>query len=135
MNTEFQKSIELALAIYEKDFILRCQLFSFAWWKGRILAVGRNQAKTHSLNLRNPIYVNGKIYQFKNMCAELNLFLKLKSRTNIPFEKISIINVRLDRNLQVRMSRPCNSCFNLVNYLRPKSLYYSTQDGNFERYC
>lgn len=132
---EFNKSIDLAYALYEKDYEVRCQVFSFGWFKGRIVAIGRNRLKTHTLNLRNPIRdLNNRIINEKSTCAELNLFIKLRNKTNIPFNKISIYNVRLDRNLQVKNSRPCLSCDSLISFLSPREIYFTNDSGNFERY-
>lgn len=134
MVNEFIKSIELSRALFEPNFELRCSVFAFAWRKGKLLAVGRNQNKTHTLNLRNPIYINGRAHELKNICAELSLYIKLKNKTNIPFNKITIINVRIDRNLQVKMACPCNSCRSLLQYHRPKRLYYTNDSGRFVSY-
>lgn len=131
MNS-FQKSIELALADFELDYENRVQVFSFAWLRNRLVGMAKNDNRTHPLNLINGFKFRN---QSKGSCAELRLFLKIKNRTNIPFNKLDIINVRLTRNLEVRMSHPCPSCVNLIKYLRPKSLYYSNDLGKFERYC
>ena len=130
----FNKSLEIANALWEKDCKIRCQVFSMAFWKSRLLAVSKNNARTHPLNLRNPIYFNGIRYDDKGSCAELNLFIKLRNTTNIPFSKITIVNVRLDRNKRIAMSRPCISCSNLIKYLAPKNVYFTNEYGEFEIY-
>lgn len=134
MANQLQKALELSRALFDPDFELRCQHFSFAFYKGRIMAVGRNQNKTHTLNLRNPLRFNDKVFEQKRMCSELSLFLTLKNKTNIPFHKISIINIRLDRNAFPCMSRPCESCRNLIKYLKPKELFYTDERGEFLPY-
>lgn len=135
MNYEFRKSLETAAALFDPDYPLRCQVFSFGWFKKRLIAVGRNQDKTHPLNLVNVLrFDTGKIHRDKGVCSELNLILRLKKTTNIPFDKITIVNVRLDKNKNVKMSRCCNSCQSLIRYIQPKALYYTNDLGIFEKY-
>ena len=135
MQYEFRKSLETAAALFDPDYPLRCQVFSFGWVKSRLIAVGRNQDKTHPLNLINVLrFDTGEIHRNKLTCAELNLCQKLKRTTNIPFDKITIVNLRLDKNRKVKMSRPCNSCRSLISYCSPKALYYTDDNGNFQKY-
>lgn len=135
MNYEFRKSLETAAALFDPDYPIRCQVFSFAWSRGRLIAVGRNQNKTHPLNLINVLrFDTGEIHRDKLTCAELSLAIKIKKTTNIPFEKITIVNVRLDKNKNVKMSRPCNSCSSLCAFIQPKALYYTNDLGVFEKY-
>lgn len=135
MNYEFRKSLETAAALFDPDYPLRCQVFSFGWFKKRLIAIGRNQDKTHPLNLINVLrFDTGEIHRNKGCCAELGLCQKIKKTTNIPFNKITVVNVRLDKNSKVKMSRPCNSCFSLFRYLKPKSVYFTNDFGKFEEY-
>lgn len=131
---EFEKSIELARALWQPNYENRCQHFSFAFYKGRVLGIGRNKSRTHPVNLRNPVYFNGRINEFKGICSELSLFLAIKSKTNIPFSKLVVVNVRIDKNLSIKMSRPCLSCSSLLAYLKPKKLYFTNSSGGFELY-
>lgn len=135
MQREFNKALETAQALFDPNYPIRCQVFSFAFFRGRLIAVGRNQDKTHPLNLINVLRFNtGEIHRNKLTCAELNLAIRLKRTTNIPFDKITIVNVRLDKNRKVKMSRPCNSCSSLCAFIQPKALYYTNDFGQFEKY-
>lgn len=135
MQREFTKALETAQALFDPNYHTRVQVFSFGFHRGRLIAVGRNKDKTHPLNLVNVLrFDTGEIHRDKGCCAELGLFLRLKKTTNIPFDKISIVNVRLDKGRNVRMSRPCPSCNSLVAYCGPKALYYTDDNGNFQKY-
>lgn len=135
MNREFNKALETAQALFDPNYPLRCQVFSCAFVKGRLIAVGRNQDKTHPLNLVNVLRFNtGEIHRDKLTCAELNLAIRLKRTTNISFDKITIVNLRLDKNRNIRMSRPCGSCSGLFRYLQPKAVYFTNDFGQFEKY-
>lgn len=131
---KFQKSVELARALFNPaKHEPRCFVVSVGWVKSRIVGVGINSLKTHPANLRNPQFCRrtGARLPKDSSCAELNLFLKIKNTTNIDFNKISIINVRLTRDGKIGNSKCCNSCSSLVNFCQPKNLFY-TLDSNFE---
>lgn len=135
MDYIFSKSVELAQADFTPNALTRCQVFSYAWYKGRVIAMGRNSAKTHPVNLRNPLtFSDGKIHSEKGSCAEWGLCRKLVSRTNIPFDKIKVVNVRLDKARNVKNSRPCSSCSGLFRFFAPKEVWFSNNFGEFERY-
>ena len=131
---KFQKSIELARALFNPTkHEPRCFVVSIGWVKSRIVGVGINSLKTHPANLRNPQFCRrtGARLSKDSSCAELGLFLKIKNTTNIDFDKISIVNVRLTRDGKIGNSMPCISCNSLYQYLQPKNLFY-TLDSNFE---
>lgn len=135
MQREFNKALEMAQALFDPNYHTRVQVFSFGFHRGRLIAVGRNKDKTHPLNLRNVLrFDTGEIHREKGICGELSLFLTLKKTTNIPFNKIVIVNVRLDKNRNVKMSRPCNSCSSLCAFIQPKALYYTDDNGVFQKY-
>ncbi len=136
MNTQsLTRALEISHALFDSNSPLNSH-FSIAFYKGRVVAIGQNSAKTNPVNIFNPKFNrNGKNFSdSKGVCSELNLFLKLKNRTNIPFDKIEIVNVRINRNRKVALSKPCESCSNLTAYINPKSLYYSLDGGNFCKY-
>ena len=135
MQREFNKALETAQALFDPNYHTRVQVFSFGFHRGRLIAVGRNKDKTHPLNLINVLRFNtGEIHREKGICGELSLFLLLKKTTNIPFDKISIVNVRLDKNRNVKMSRPCPSCNSLLAFTKPKAVYFTNDLGVFEKY-
>lgn len=135
MQREFNKALETAQALFDPNYPIRCQVFSFAFHRSRLIAVGRNQDKTHPLNLVNVLRFNtGEIHRNKLTCAELNLCQKLKRTTNIPFNRITVVNIRLDKNRNIRMSRCCGSCQSLFGYLQPKAVYFTNDFGQFEKY-
>ncbi len=99
---EFEKSIKLAQALWEVDSERRVQVFSFAWYKGRVIESGKNNLKTHTLNLRNwQAGIPNNRTETKGTCAELNLFVRLKKKTNIAFNKITIITLKRVKYLTI----------------------------------
>lgn len=134
---KFSKSIELSLALYKPESrILRCQHFSFIFYKDRLISIGQNNNKTNPIHLINrKISKEGKnVSSFAGTCSEYDAARKLKRLTNIPFNKCILINIRVDNNRRLNFSKPCGSCRNLLEYLEFKEVYFSNESGQFEQY-
>jgi len=67
-------------------------------------------------------------------CSEWVCLNKIKKTTNIDYNKLILVNVRIDREGSVRNSRPCKSCESLLKALQPKKVYYTNDNGEFEEY-
>ena len=135
MNSKIIEQVKnLSFALYEPNYEVRTQHFTFVYYKGRILTIGRNNIKTNPLNLRNLDFRLNDSPPFKGTCSELHAAIKLKNKTNIDFGKISMINVRVDKNMKISNSKPCRFCHNLLAYLAPKNVFYSNDNGEFEEF-
>ena len=109
---------------------------SFVTWKGKVVAVGLNNKKTHPINLKNPkISKEGEnVCTHKHTCSELNAFVKLKNLTNVPFHKCSLVNIRILKNGTFGNALPCQSCESLISYLNLKTVHYTDSAGNLVEY-
>lgn len=136
---KFDKSIEIAFALFEKqrDFSQRCNHFSFIFLRNRLLTIARNTLKTHPINLYNPKYglSGADITYTKGSCSELNAFIKIRNLTNIPFNKLTLINIRINNNGDLALAAPCSSCSSLIKYLSPKEVFYTNNFGEFDEFC
>lgn len=132
---KFLKSVELAQAMFDPESVIN-QHFSFAFFKDKILAIGRNSNKTHPYNLLNrKMGHNGKdISETSGVCSELSAVIRLKRITDIPFRKITLFNIRINKNRQVSMAHPCLSCKNLLSFCKFNEVYYSDWQGNLCQY-
>lgn len=132
----FNKFIDMARAMYDPDFVGRCQHFSFITYKNRIISVGKNSPKTHPANLLNPRYVRDgfNTSKIKGSCSELASIRKLKNLTNIPFSKCSLFNVRINNNGFPDMARPCSSCESLLRYFKFDNVFFTNGRGGWETY-
>lgn len=134
MNKFCQKSIEIARALYPD---LRDERRTFHWtfiWHGsKLLTIGENKQKTSPRNLRNAKGIKYDL-QEKACCSELSAFIRLKNQSNIAWKKLSFINVRINREGGICMSKPCRYCQSLFNYIMPKEIFYTNQEGKFEKY-
>ena len=88
--------------------------------KGRLLAVGTNAFKGHP--------VAHKLgYRYSEMHSELNALLRCDSR-----DRLTLINVRYNRQGQLRMARPCPLCLPWCQAMFDE-IYYSCPDGKVRR--
>ncbi len=134
---KFQRYIDIAQALYEKDSDCRCQHVAVCCVKNRIVAIGRNSKKTSSFNLYNPkigVLDGRDITSTTGVCAESASLKKLRNLTNIPFKKIKMFVVRINNNRQVANSKPCFSCASLVRFLEVGDVFYTTNDGGWEKF-
>jgi tRNA(Arg) A34 adenosine deaminase TadA len=101
--------------------------FSFIVQNNKIIGYGINQDGEplihwgYKQNKLDPSY-NPKIH------SEIHSYRKNKSLINkeSPFE---IINIRLNASGELRNSKPCKCCFNLLTELGCKKFYYSSDCG------
>ena len=130
----YKRLEELAQSLVEYNSERRCRHFSFIIYKGRLISTGTNSSKTHPLNLinRKVSKVTGEDYsEQKQTCSELNAILKLKRLTNIDTKKCTLINIRYDRNDNIALAKPCQSCQNLLRYFEFKNIIYTDNNGNY----
>ena len=128
-----KKCLEIAYSLYSTKHPIRAFHISFFIHRNRIAAIGINNKKTSPVNLHNPkINESGqRIDVTKYTCSELNSFLKIRNKTNIPYNKLTLINVRIDRNGKIRNSCPCKSCMSLIDFMGVKDVYYTNNFGSF----
>jgi deoxycytidylate deaminase len=131
---EYKRLEDIALSLIDYSSGRRCHHVSFILQKNKIVAIGVNQPKTHPVNLinRKVSKITGQDYSDqKHTCSEFNAILKLKRRTNIDTKKCTLINVRYDNNGRIALSKPCQSCENLLRYFEFKKVIWSGNDGKY----
>lgn len=130
-----EKIKEIAFAFDKDSFPGRSLHLSFIIYKKRIIAIGQNSKKTHPINLRNPkISKEGvDISSFRGSCSEWSALRQLKNLTNISAEKCLLINIRVNKQNEIRNSQPCNSCLSLLAFFKMNRIYYSDEKGEFKQ--
>lgn len=133
MQKLFKKSLELSRALYPADFgERRCAHWSFLYSKNRLLVVGENKQKSHP---RNRFNVKDFDVALKNCCSELICFVKAKNKfENLNWKKLTMVNVRIDKRGNIKNSRCCPACQNLIKYLGIQEVYHTTDAGTFEQF-
>mgnify|MGYP007100041426 CR=1 FL=1 len=135
MRAILNKSIELARAMYPANISTderRCFHFSFIWDKSKLLVAAQNKQGTHP---RNRFNLKEFDISLKNQCSEMRAFIIAKSRfEKLNWKKVKMVNVRLNRRGEIKNSRCCPACSNLINYLGIKNLYFTDDNGEFQKY-
>lgn len=126
---------EIAFAFDRDLFSDRNLHLSFIIYKGRIISIGQNSKKTHPINLKNrKINKDGvDISSFRGSCSEWSAISKLKNLTNIPACKCQLINIRINKQNEIRMAKPCISCLGLISHYGFQDIWFSNEKGEFKR--
>lgn len=124
MNKKLQtRVVETAVAM--ADFTGTTQRhFSFIVIRNKIICSGVNkQNKTH------PIADRFNYYR-KNIHSELSAILNWPL-SNKELSGTSMINIRLDQNNKIMLSKPCVFCQRLLGSFCLKEVFYSDELGRF----
>jgi len=88
-----------------------------------IISIGRNSyTKTHPLQSKYCLKV-GSMRNREYLHAEIAALVKTRK------DPISIIVIRMTRNGNIRMARPCNICQLAIKEAGIRYIYYSGNDG------
>lgn len=71
------------------------------------------------------IKINDQVY-YKTMHAEITVFEKLPKKK---VRGLDILVIRVNKNLALRNSRPCNQCIDKLLKLGIRKVYYSNEQG------
>src|ERR1041384_3358390 len=120
----FNRYLEIARALYEFDFEHRCQHFSFLVYKNRIISAAKNSIKTNPQSFKRQIgpFLPGS-------CSEFRAIKKIKNLTNLPLNKMTLFNVRINRRLEFCLSYPCPSCCQHIQEAGLKRVYFTNESG------
>lgn len=104
---------------------------SFLLFRDRIVSIGiNNPYKTHPMSLK---------YNFRGrddtdirydigIHSELSAVIRL-GREDL--QKHSLINVRINRENQIAMSKPCHGCLDMIKRLRIGKVLFTNKSGEF----
>ena len=85
--------------------------------KGNIVSIGTNQSKTHPLAKKYG-------YRYNEVHSELDALLRYKG----PKTNLTLVNYRMNRFGDMRLSKPCSNCMLWCASIFDK-IYYTTSDG------
>lgn len=125
--TVFQRKL-ITLA-FDKVYLInnnnKAKIISILTKRKKIIAFGvNNEEVTHP--------AAGKFVHFK-IHAELNCVLKVRWY-DIDYRKCDLWNIRIKRNNEISMSRPCRRCYEFLSIMDIKNIYYTDWEGNFKKY-
>ena len=103
----------------------RFKHFSFAIVKNKIISIGWNQSKSHSLAAAHD-------FIYPVLHSEVHALTRLKFFRDI-YKHLIVANVRLNNRGEVMLSKPCWQCQKLLKNLKVKEVWYSEYDGSFSQ--
>ena len=95
---------------------------SLVFYKKQLISFGTNSFKTHPKAKEIG-------YRFEEMHSELEAYTKIPRIYK--GKKLTLVNVRYNKNGQLRMSKPCDLCAPWCKEIF-NEIYYTTNDGLFK---
>ena len=132
IDRKIKKATQIAFKLKESNQTGRAFHLTAVFKKNRLLTVGVNNYKKTHPEVEKIKYLNKENERY-NACihSELAAWLNLDKANCSDFV---FVNVRIDKNNKVGMSRPCSGCIKLLKKIRFKKFYYTDCDGNFIEY-
>lgn len=129
MNKIWAKCAEITKALKPQKQNGRSFHTTFIFHKSRILSIGHNDYRKMHPYHRMGKYVgyktNPHLYQ-SALHSEISAILKLGEED---LRKYTVVNVRIDGNNNLALSKPCPNCERVLRQVGFKRLWYSTKNG------
>ena len=119
--------IDLANALVNKH----SRHVSFLLYRNKIASIGiNNPLKTHPRNLNYKFRGRNDedISHFVGIHSELSAVIRLGEED---LSKYTLINVRINRENEVSLSKPCGGCQDMIKQLGIKKVLYTDEKGEF----
>jgi deoxycytidylate deaminase len=104
---------------------------SYAW---KHISFACRRTTVHSVGFNKPFKSHPIAYQFgykfNSIHSELDCIIKLDVRPT-QLCQYTLVNIRLDKQGRVRLSKPCKVCQRLLAAFRFKEVFYSDNQGEF----
>lgn len=126
-NKLFKRCYDLAmdLAIFDDKYSQRH--FSFLCIRNKIIASGLNDCwKTSTLS-------NKFGHRFNSIHSEIAVIKNCPVHWR-ELPNLTMVNVRLNRNMELMMAKPCSFCAKMLDYFEVGEVYYSTNLGTWEQF-
>lgn len=133
---KFTRLVDISYALFDPHHPVRTFHVSFIVKGSKILSIGINSPKTHTLHLRNKKHgrKGNDLSSIKKSCSELICLNRFKKISNIEFGKCSLINIRINGNQNLDNSRPCESCQSLLRWANFKNVFYTDNKGKWQEF-
>jgi len=129
----FEKYVEITKALMADNFTAKTFHTTFIVKKNKIQKIGINNDKTHPANLRYSY--RGKdgtdIRRYVGVHSELSAILKYGKED---CSDCTFINVRIDKNGDTAISKPCEGCQDLFRQVGFKRVFFSNNNNKFEEW-
>ena len=111
----------------------RYHLGCIAVLKNHIVAASANKLKTHPQQARFDRFrefnnIKSDPRNMHSLHAEIACLNMLRDQ-DIPYKDLELYIVRLRRDLDYGLARPCAACFNYIKSLGVRKIYYTSNGG------
>ena len=130
------KTIKKAYDNWEPSPLIRCYHYCAAFDGTRMIEFARNnpvKMSTKAFRMGQRFNIP-KYLEYPYVHSESHLISKLLDRYNSIDPNWSICVLRINRQGLILGSKPCINCDKLLKAVGLNTIYYSTDDGNFEDY-
>ena len=124
MNTSLQEKILSISKALSNVSECSKKHFTFLCYQNKIISIGINSKKTHP---------KAKKLGYRFDCMHSELVAIANYNGNTPYNRIVLINTRINRFNLFGFSRPCNKCLPWLLASNFKRIYYTDDFGNFIR--
>ena len=133
MKKIFDTSIEIATELLPKAKVDRSSKnkffhFAFGYHRNRLIAIGQNNPESitaKSYYMRQRFNVDSK---YPYIHAEVDMLSKLWGKCHID-SRLKVVVVRLNKNGELRDSKPCSKCSSILDALNVSKVWWSINDG------
>lgn len=123
MNPKILKRLEeIAYGLLDHRGTIRCFHCAFIFRKNKILSIGLNSEKSHTLT---------KKFAYHKL-AKCHAELKAAIRGGLDdYSDYNLAVLRIDRNNNLNNSKCCSGCFSMAKQLNFKNIYYTDKNGSW----
>jgi len=102
--------------------------FAFGYRKSKLIGIGQNNPeKTNPKAIHLAKKFNIELY-YPYLHAETDLISRLLNNYYID-NNLSIVIIRLNKRGELRNSKPCKKCYQIMQALDISKIYWSTENG------
>lgn len=119
---DLRKYIDIAIEEAFKGTDYRIKVGCVIFDKGKVISKGHNCRRNHRKLHPNFYNWKGEIH------AEMNAIIN--ARTDL--KGCTLLVIRVNKNRQLRLSKPCKLCLRYIEHVGIKKIYYSTEMTNID---
>ena len=117
-----KRAIQIAQNLCPVNKEMRASHIAFLIKSNKIEKIGINKRRTHPEISKHP-YHEGHV----GIHAELDCLLKIDKED---LSSYKMLVLRIDRNENLTMSKPCSGCQSVLSQFNLKEIWYSDRNGN-----
>lgn len=129
---KINKCIEITKCLRKDKQTGRSFHSTFIFDKGKLLSIGFNNLKKlhrrHKFGIYRGCKTNPEKY-IASIHSEIDALIKL-GKTDC--SRFIFINIRIDKNDEVNIAKPCENCMRVLQGIGFKKIYFTDSKGNYQ---